>query len=81
MEFILSLHARDVLKERAISEEWLNRTLEYPDWTTEGSDVNRYYYKKIAEHKDRILHAVVNHTVVPKKIVTVFFDRGARRKE
>lgn len=46
-----------------------------------GEDNNTHYFKSIAEHGGRVLHVVVNPHVLPKKVVTFFFDRGARRKK
>jgi len=81
MDFKLSAHTRDMLKERNIPEEWVWRTLNKPDWENAGEDNNIHYFKSITEHEGRILHVVVNPHVSPKKVVTVFFDRKARRKK
>jgi hypothetical protein len=37
--------------------------------------------REIPEHEEQILHVVVNPHVAPKKLVTVFFDRRARRQK
>ncbi len=68
-----------MLKERNVSESWVWETVNNPDWDTLGSDENMHYFKMIPENSDRVLHAIVNHNVSPKRIVTVFFDRKARR--
>jgi hypothetical protein len=81
MDFKLSAHTRDMLKERNIHEEWVWRSLNKPDWENVGIDNNIHYFKSITEHEGRILHVVVNPHVSPKKIVTVFFDRRTRRSE
>lgn len=81
MDFKLSLHTQDMLKERDIPEEWVWRTLDNPDWEKVGDDNNTHYFKSIEEHGGRFLHVVVNHHVKPKKVVTVFFDRKARRQK
>lgn len=80
MDFKLSVHTQDMLKEREIPEEWLRRTIDSPDWENKGDDNNIHYFKSIPEHEGRILHVVVNPHVLPKKVVTVFFDRKARRQ-
>lgn len=77
----LTKHAKDMLKERNISEEWVWRTVENFDWENEGEDSNIHYFKSIIEHDGRILHVVINPHVSPKKVVTVFFDRKARRQK
>ena len=79
MGFELSLHTRAMLKEREIREEWVWLAVDNPDWTKKGDDNNIHYFKSILEHGERILHVVVNHNVLPKKVVTVFFDRKTRR--
>lgn len=81
MDFKLSLHTQDMLKERNIPEEWVWRTINTPDWENIGEDKNIHYFKSIIEHEGRILHVVVNPHVSPKKVVTAFFDRKARRQK
>jgi len=81
MDFRLSTHIQDMLKERNIPEEWLWRSVNDPDWENTGEDKNIHYFKSIIEHGERILHVVVNPRVSPKKVVTAFFDRRARRQK
>jgi hypothetical protein len=81
MDFKLSSHIQDMLKERNIPEEWVWRNINNPDWENIGEDNNIHYFKGISEHEGRILHVVVNPHVTPKRVVTVFFDRRARRKK
>jgi hypothetical protein len=81
MGFKLSLHTKDMLKERNIPEEWVYRTLNNPDRKNVGADNNFHYFKSIPEHEGRILHVVVNQHVSPQKVVTVFFDRRAGRQK
>ncbi len=69
-----------MLKERNIKEEWLWQTINNPDETQTGEDENTHYYKEIAEFNNRILHVVADPKVMPKKVITIFFDRKARRK-
>ncbi len=68
-----------MLKERGINIEWVWPTIEHPDKSEIGNDNNTHYYKIITENENRTLHIVVNHKVSPNKIITVFFDRRARR--
>lgn len=68
MDFRLSTHAQDTLKERNIPEEWVWRTVNDPDWENEGEDKNIHCFKSIIEHEGRILHVVVNPRVSPKKV-------------
>ena len=68
------------MKERNISEEWLEETIKYPEWQEVGQDGNTHCFKSISEYENRILHVVINKKVSPNKIVTVYFDRRAREK-
>lgn len=81
MDFKLSAHTQDMLKERKIPEEWVRRTIDKSDWKNIGEDNNVHYFKSIPEHGERILHVVVNPNVSPQRVVTVFFDRRARRQK
>ncbi len=76
-----SAHAKGMLTERKISEEWVWRTVNSPDSRETGADNNTHYTKAIPEHGGRILRVVVNPQVVPNRIVTVFFDRRLKRKK
>uniref|UniRef100_A0A7V1EI23 DUF4258 domain-containing protein n=1 Tax=candidate division WOR-3 bacterium TaxID=2052148 RepID=A0A7V1EI23_UNCW3 len=80
MDFELSRHTQNVLKERCILEKWVWQTIEKPDWENVSVDSNIHYFKKIDEHEGRILHVIVNPHVSPKKVVTVFFDRRASKE-
>ena len=45
MGFELSLHTRDMLKEREIREEWVLLAVDNPDWTKKGDDNNIHYFR------------------------------------
>jgi hypothetical protein len=74
-DFSFSTHARYMLQERRIAEEWVWRTIENPSRKKKGKDGNMHYTKSIQERDGRILHVVVNPHVNPQRIATVFFDR------
>lgn len=78
-EVQLSGHARSMLSERGIAEEWLWRAIRDPDHTQIGANGNTHYVKAISEHGGRFLRVIVNHHVTPARVVTVFFDRRLRR--
>lgn len=80
-ELEFSKHARDMLVERNILEEWVWRTINSPDNQEITIDNNTHYTKAIQEHEGRILRVVVNPNVEPKRVVTVFFDRRLKRKK
>ncbi|GAB4433160.1 MAG: hypothetical protein Kow0031_14710 [Anaerolineae bacterium] len=75
-----SQHAKDMLTERNILEEWVLRTINAFDSKHIGDDNNLHYTKAIAERDGRVLHVVVNPAVQPNRVVTLFFDRRLRRK-
>ena len=79
MEF--SKHARDMLTERNIPEEWVWRTINAFDNKQTGVDNNFHYSKAIEENGNRVLRVVVNPNAEPYRIVTVFFDRRLRGKQ
>jgi fermentation-respiration switch protein FrsA (DUF1100 family) len=71
----LSSHTRDMLVERALQEAWIWRAIKEPDQIWTGDDGNEHYAKAIAERENKMLHVVVNPSVQPRRVVTVFFDR------
>lgn len=76
-----SIHFNDMLKERDIRWEWVDRTISRPDRTEEHKDGTRHFIKQIPEFGNRWLRVVVSVTVTPEKRVTAFFDRRLRRTE
>lgn len=80
-DFTLSSHARDVLDEREIPEQWVWSTIASPENVWEGEDGNMHYASSIAERDGRILHVVVNTRLIPQRVVTVFFDRRLTRRK
>lgn len=82
LNYELTEHARTVLRERAIPVEWLERTLSGPELKqpdpTDATLERRY--RRIPEHGHRVLRVVVNTTVVPERVVSVYFDRAMKGK-
>lgn len=81
MDFRFSKHAREMLFERMIEEEWVQRALREPKQKMAKDDGNIHYFKNIPERQGRILHVIVNPISEPQTVVTVFFDRGIRREK
>lgn len=71
-----------MLAEREILLEWLERTLCEPAWhETDPNDASlERRYRSIPEYSGRVLRVVVNVTVEPVRVVSVFFDRRMRGK-
>lgn len=82
MNYELTRHARDVLEERNIPVEWMERVLTRPA-LVESSAIDTTVESrlaKISEHGDRVLRVVVNKAVVPERVVSVYFDRMMKGK-
>jgi len=82
MNYELSKHAREALQERQIPAEWMERVLAQPTLVqpspTDQTLENRF--AKIPEHGGRVLRVVVNKTVAPERVVSVYFDRTMKGK-
>jgi hypothetical protein len=80
MEYELTRHAADVLKEREIRIEWMEKTLFEPELILadpEDDSIERRFCR-IPENGNRVLRVAVNVRVEPGRVVSVFFDRTMR---
>ena len=82
MNYALTEHARRMLTERGISVEWLERTLNEttlrePDPLDPSAERR---YRPIPGRDGRVLRVVVDLSVEPVCVITVFFDRNMRGK-
>ena len=80
MNYALTEHARKVLVERQIPVEWLERALHEPvlrEPDPNDASLERRY-RPITEFDGRVLRVVVNISVEPVRVVSVFFDRRMR---
>ncbi|WP_153111059.1 DUF4258 domain-containing protein [Propionivibrio limicola] len=82
MEFTLSKHAEDAMKEREIDRTWVQATMDDPQLVErhENDPTLIYAYRRIPEFGNRILRVVYNQTKQPPHVVTVYFDRAAKGK-
>ena len=80
MDIDIRGHFTDMLKERQIQMEWINRTIADSDKTEDHDDGTKHYIKMIPEFGNRWLRVVINNTVMPQKGVTAFFDRRIRKE-
>lgn len=82
MEFTLSKHAEDTMRERGIDSAWLAAAMEAPDTTEPHPDdpTLMYAFRRIPEFGNRVLRVVYNQAKEPPHIVTVYFDRTAGGK-
>ena len=75
-------HALHVVRERMIHTEWIEQTLTEPSMRVpdpNDPEVERFF-RPIPEYGDRVLRVVVNTSVVPWRLVSVFFDRTMKAK-
>ena len=80
--FELTRHARDVMREREIPLEWVERAFSRAE-LVEVSGANLLQEKRfcrILEFGNRVLRVVVNTAFVPPRVVSVFFDRKMKGK-
>ena len=79
-KIVFTRHALEVLAERQIPDEWVKQTVTEPTLRTNDpndSEVERFY-RSIPESGERVLRVAVNTSVVPWRVVSVFFDRRMR---
>jgi hypothetical protein len=80
MNYTLTEHAKKMVTEREIPLEWLERVLNEPvlrEPDPDDASLERRY-RPIPEFDGRVLRVVVNTTVEPLRVVSVFFDRSKR---
>ncbi len=79
---LLSKHAQDMLDEREIPLEWIERVLANPIF--EEPDTNHpgatRAYAPIIEFGNRMLRVVYYDSGLAVRVVTLFFDRRATRR-
>lgn len=82
-DYRLSAHAERVIDERAIRVEWLEHVLATPDSVRVDEEQGElvHLFGAIEAQGGRVLHVVVNRTANPRRIITAFFDRRARRDQ
>jgi hypothetical protein len=78
---VFTRHAKTMMTERGIKEEWIRRTVSEPEAhevDPTQSDVRRAF-RSIPENGNRILRVVYASIGDTVRVVTAFFDRGRRR--
>ncbi len=81
-EYVLTKHAETMLRERGIARDWVRQTLRHPQWTErdKSNRILRHALRAISERGGLILRVVYDPTSEPRRVITVFFDRRARRR-
>ncbi len=82
MNYLLTQHAKDVLEERKIRMEWLERALIHPKKIEDDplDDELEHYLGIIDEYGYRVLRVVCSKEIEPLRVVTVYFDRTMKGK-
>ena len=82
MNYELTQHAREVLSERQIPVEWMERVIAKPTLVepnaTDPTVESRL--REIPENGNRVLRVVINKAVVHQRVVSVYFDRTMKGK-
>ncbi|WP_371747286.1 DUF4258 domain-containing protein [Acuticoccus sp. I52.16.1] len=82
MRYSFTKHARDELARRGIQLDWIESAVERPIYVEpdpEDATLERRY-ARIAAHGNRVLRVVCRPQADVVEIITVFFDRNARRR-
>ena len=75
-------HALDSMRDRKLDAVWVEATARSPEWTTpdpERQGVERRF-RRIPEADGRVLRVPVVETDDYIRVITVVFDRNARRR-
>ena len=78
----LTAHARLRSQERGLPLRWIEATVCNPDWTEadpRDASIQRRF-RAIGEKNGRILRVACVETETTIRVITVTFDRNARRK-
>ena len=81
-QLILTRHAQIRAESRAIRSEWIEDAARHPDWVElepRDSRVERRF-RVIEGFGSRILRVVCVETQTAIRVISVMFDRDARRK-
>lgn len=79
-ELVYTKHALDVLVEREIAREWVERVVAGPALVEQVADGTVHHIAPIVERGNRLLRVVLAGEPEPHRVVTAFFDRRLRRK-
>ncbi len=82
MNYTLSKHAEDSVRERGIHLDWISETMHSPLSTELDPDDPelRHALRPIAGFGYRVLRVIFNQTKTPPHVVTVYFDRTMKGK-
>jgi hypothetical protein len=79
---VLTAHARERLQSRKVKIAWIEDTVRTPDWTElDPKDANvERRFRAIKDFGGRVLRVACVETDAAIHVISVMFDRNARRK-
>lgn len=82
MDYTLSKHAEDAIREREIRPEWIGETLAQPTVIKAHPDDPdlQHALRPIPEFGYRVLRVIFNTSRNPPHVVTAYFDRSMKGK-
>ena len=82
VEYVLTKHAKDIIKERNIELSWLEMVINDPELVEPDSIDHDLEHRlgRIECYGNRALRVVLNIKKSPVEVVTVYFDRTMRNK-
>lgn len=82
MDYTLSKHAEDAIREREIRPEWVAQTMDDPLATEPDPEdpALRHALRSISDFGYRVLRVIYNQTKTPPHVVTAYFDRTMKGK-
>ena len=80
MQLTYTLHARQVMEERGILSEWVERAVAAPERRTRDpyDEAVERFYIRVPERDGRVLRVAVNTDSDRWRVVSTFFDRAMR---
>jgi uncharacterized DUF497 family protein len=76
----LTEHARIRLRERRIDPKWIDETVLDPDWVESGDRGVERRFRAISQFDGCVLRVACVETNSSIRVISVMFDRNARRK-
>ena len=61
-------HAKTMMRERLIQEDWVINAVNNPDMTEEKRDDEKHYLKQIPQNSGKFLRVIVNPSVSPLRV-------------
>jgi hypothetical protein len=82
LKYELTKHASEVIKEREILMEYIERVINSPELIESDSEDDglQHLMMKIKENDNRILKVIVAKDSDPVRIITAYYDRSMRGK-